>query len=80
MTPRYDFKIRLGRRGGTIAVYESAVGEEAAESLWRFYESFGLPSAAWIREVDAGKVKIVVFPANIIPVDEPAEEEEPLRL
>jgi hypothetical protein len=30
MTPRYDFKIRLGRRGGTIAVYESAVGEEAA--------------------------------------------------
>ena len=74
---RYDFKVRLGRRGGTIAVCEAVESEEAAESLLRFYKSFGLAEARWIREVDVGKVKIVVFPTNIVPVDKPADAEEP---
>jgi len=58
----YEFKARFSGKG-TLAVYERNIeDEEAADGLIHFYELFGLREAMWIREVDAHRVKVVVFP------------------
>jgi len=51
---------RVVLRKGVIAVYERDVDEESAVLLDDVY--IRLRNAAWIREVDAGRVKVVVFP------------------
>jgi len=69
---RYDFKIRLSpRRRGVIAVHESRdISAEAADQLDALLERYGLSSAAWIREVDTRREWILVFPTNIVDIDE----------
>jgi len=46
---------------GVVAVYERDISDETAVALDDIY--IRLRNAAWIKEVDVGRVKVVVFPA-----------------
>jgi hypothetical protein len=62
--------IRFSRRGRGIAVIEPKPLQESYVSLLdRFYESYGIGDAAWIRQVDEHNRFIVVLPPTyFIPV------------
>jgi hypothetical protein len=64
-------KVRFSRRGRGIAVVEPRdLPESEADTLDRFYESYGIGDAAWIRQVDEYNRYIVVLPPTYyIPVD-----------
>jgi len=46
---------------GVVAVYERDISDETAVALDDIY--IRLRNATWIKEVDMGRVKVVVFPA-----------------
>lgn len=71
-------KIRFSRRGrGVVVIEPRDLSESEASILDKFYESYGIKEAAWIREVDEyGRYVVVLPPTYFIPIYISREEVE----